>query len=374
MEVDPGPAEESLLDNASHFKSILDWRRKPNQSTIISPEKALSTLSTGRYVRVAQARTPRARGDYELEQEWGEQYTRPSILVPVRRKAALLPDDWGHKMTVCIAACVRSEQKIVTVTDLMLSTDYTSVETSAIKIQPISSTGRWISMFSGSPSIDALVLKDVWGALTGSDETAEQMIAAFERAFREQLKRKIEGELLSPYGIDRETFLREGKAYFGDEEFARLLYQINTMTLSTSFLVAGFDPQGTPRIFTISDPGVFEYHDRLGFHAIGSGYVRALGALYSTYDADLSTPDLIYRVCEAKFVAESAPGVGKKTFVVVVKPDGKHEAIFPEGVEEIRRVYEAEGKPPVSSAARAAIASNLGALAWKIGPKGVVKS
>jgi len=151
-----------------------------------------------------------------------------------------------------------------------------------------------------------------------------------ERAFREALKRKIEGEILSPYGLDRATFLRRGRGWFGDEEFVRLLYQINAARLETSFLVVGFEPNENPRIFCVEDPGVWNQYESLGFHAIGTGWVRAVGSLYTTYDTDLTTDELIYRVCEAKFLSESAAGVGKRTIIDVINRDGKHEGLYPE--------------------------------------------
>jgi hypothetical protein len=74
-------------------------------------------------------------------------------------------------MTLCVAAYSPKYKTFVTVSDLMLSTDYMSAETSSTKIKPLSSTGRWICMFAGSPSIYSNVLKRITGYLNGQEES-----------------------------------------------------------------------------------------------------------------------------------------------------------------------------------------------------------
>jgi hypothetical protein len=209
-------------------------------------------------------------------------------------------------MTLCVAAFSFRDRTFVTVSDLMLSTDYMSAESSSTKINPISSSGRWICIFAGSPSIYGGTLDRIRGLLVGGAENGKNVRAAAEKAFREELNHKIEGELLSPFGLSRKEFLEGGKEYFGSEEFQRILYQLNAIRLDTSFIIAGFDENGTPHLFSIADPGITENHLHLGFHAIGTGWLRCAGSLYGTYESDLSTPDLIYRLCEAKFLSEWA--------------------------------------------------------------------
>jgi hypothetical protein len=288
-------------------------------------------------------------------------FTRKLAIV---RTPSPLPAEFGVRMTLCIVAFSPKDRTFVTVSDLMLSTDFMSAETSSTKISPISSTGRWICMFAGSPSVYGRVLKRIGLHLHDEIESGDTVLAACEMAFRDELTSKIEGELLSPYGLTRDAFLKSGKGYFGDEEFSRLLYQLNAIKLETSFIVAGFDLDGTPHLFSLADPGVTEDHLNLGFHAIGTGWIRAVGSLFSTYDAALSTVDLIYRICEAKFLGESALGVGKKTFVDVISADGIHQGLLPELVEPIRHIWQTEGIPPVPSSARAEISRSLHQIGW----------
>jgi hypothetical protein len=206
-------------------------------------------------------------------------------------------------MTLCVAAYAPRYRTFVTVSDLLLSTDYMSAETSSMKIKPLSPTGRWVCMFAGSPSIYGSVLRRIRTYLSNTDESGESVRVAAENAFRDELNRKIEGQLLSPFGLTRKEFLEQGKSYFGDEQFTRMLYDLNAISLDTSFIIAGFDLDDTPHLFSVVDPGVTEDHLSLGFHAIGTGARQCVGALFGTYNSNLTTVDLIYRLCEANFLA-----------------------------------------------------------------------
>ncbi len=182
-------------------------------------------------------------------------------------------------MTLCIAAVSRkgpSRTCLVTVSDLMLSSDYMSVETRVTKVEPISPSRRWMMLFAGSPSPISAILLSVKEELVNanSQETEADVRAAVEHAYREELERKIEGEILSPFGVDRNTFLRRGRAWFGDQQFDRLAYAISACSLDLDLLIAGYEPSGLPRIFSISNPGVYESHERTGisldWHGIAS--------------------------------------------------------------------------------------------------------
>jgi hypothetical protein len=280
----------------------------------------------------------------------------------------------GVDMTLCIASVSRAQPRahIVTVSDLMLSADYVSVETRVTKVEPISPTRRWIMMFAGSPSpistIQLAVKQELLNA--NSTETEGDIRAAVEMAYKSELKREIETEILGPFGIDRETFIHRGRAWFGDQQFDRLAYEIADCRLDLDLLIAGFEPSGLPRIFSIGNPaGAFESHERTGFHAIGSGSIRGLGSLFTTYDPTLSKSQLAYRVCEAKFAGESALGVGEQTYVLTLALDtngnAEYQSLYPEDVEKlIRPRWEAEGKPPIPNGLTEEIEKGLRPTKW----------
>lgn len=226
-------------------------------------------------------------------------------------------------------------------------------------------------MYAGLPTVSLAVQGNVANRLGGTLGYLSEVIHAFELAFQAELTRKIENEILSPFGIDRATFLRRGRAWFGDDHFGRLLYQINAEKLETEFLVAGFEPHGQAHVFSVHDPGVSVIHDAVGFYAIGAGQTMALGSLFAAYDADLKVNEMVYRICEAKFAGESALGVGKKTFLEMMTPDGRCKALRPEQVERLRPVWEQEKRPPPSKAIEI-IDAELHEIVWH--PEGSTKA
>lgn len=207
-------------------------------------------------------------------------------------------------------------------------------------------------MFAGDPSHKALVLtefdsllgknKQLAGVPTENDVLIRNTLC---EAFREVLKRKIESEILSPIGLTREKFLKEGKDMLGDHEFSSILNQIKDAKLETDFLVAGFGADGVPRIFTVGDPGTEYVHDAMAYHAIGCGAFLADAALMASFDPLAPLPDIIYRVLEAKFLSEAAPGVGKSTFVNTLDQQGKIQCIFSTETEKMRKLWESNKRP-----------------------------
>ena len=98
--------------------------------------------------------------------------------------------------------------------------------------------------------------------------------------------------------------------------------------------------------------------------------------LCGVYHRALTTPELVYRLCEAKFIGESAPSVGRRTVVLIVtavrdKESGdvreyRHTALREKSVDEIRKVSESERlKVPEAgyNAANDAV-ENAMAVAW----------
>jgi hypothetical protein len=91
---------------------------------------------------------------------------------------------------------------------------------------------------------------------------------------------------------------------------------------------------------------------RADFAAIGSGNTAALASLsVDDYNRQRHLAEAVYHVCAAKFMAEAsrAPGVGKATLVLCMRPDGKTKWIFKTHIEWIRRCWDEHGRPRVPS-------------------------
>jgi len=263
-------------------------------------------------------------------------------------------------MTLCIAAINEGASAIITVSDFMVSNQWTSTQTRTVKAQWVPNAPTWVQMYAGEPTIDERVSEFVRRRITrGVPPDFDMVRGSFEEGYKAELCRRIEMEILGPLGMSREDFLEHGRAYLGEPEFLRWLGKVEEATLGTTFLVAGVEPTGVVRMFSIENLGVVRYWDRLGYHAIGSGDFLAIASLHRTFKFGLSLADTIYRLCEAKFLGEAAYGVGTHTMVEVVYANGACQIMWQQDVEALRSIWLQHGIPPVPEAARTEIGQRL---------------
>lgn len=83
-------------------------------------------------------------------------------------------------------------------------------------------------------------------------------------------------------------------------------------------LVAGVDSTGG-HLHTVVDPGVSQCFDALGYCGIGSGSPHAtLSFIHGGFTIEKSVNEAVFMIFEAKRIAESAPGVGQQTDMVII--------------------------------------------------------
>ena len=246
----------------------------------------------------------------------------------------------GRVMTVCIAANCYPEKCMVLAADTMVTTMDMSSDFVSVKSRGIGE--KWMALFAGNDisCVDPIITEvREQCALTGCRDTLPEVRDAFIRAFQRQLRLKSENEVLKPIGYSLNEFKKLGLSQLGPENFSRFLYQMEQKSIDVEFLVAGFDKNA--HIFTVTSPGKISDFSPVGFWAIGSGQTNALGSLFNCQGAlfasDISTT--IYRVCEAKFSAEGATGVGKTTILTILRNDGERWNTFKE-IDSIRPIWE----------------------------------
>ncbi|HXA19925.1 MAG TPA: hypothetical protein VN380_23300 [Thermoanaerobaculia bacterium] len=261
-------------------------------------------------------------------------------------------------MTVCIAVTPRFRSEIILVSDQLLSSDVNSVE-GGFKFTSLAPA--WYVMFAGhAPRFRPLIetMCEPLGDTRNTRFTVQTIMAVAERAYYVELTKLIEIEILSPFGISRDDFVRKGRRWFGATEYSHVLNQIGSADLGIELLVVGVDAETQTQLFSVSSRGAVS-PSVLPYHAIGSGAYLALGALYQL--AYFPGPDLtenVYRTCAAKFAAEAAPGVGRETHVMVTDPlMQKWAMIF--GVDDLRKIWQTEGQPRFPPAAKRTIYRDL---------------
>jgi hypothetical protein len=216
----------------------------------------------------------------------------------------------------------------------------------AIKVLPL--VGGWGMLYAGDPTYAESIgdrskraLISVMDGVKRQPNRArvKEVEQVVRNAFQEELRFQVTNQFLSKYDMTLEQFRKSGKRQFGDD-FEKINKPILEFSLGTSFIVCGVDDYDIPHILTLQSTvligtaqipsgGNLTINDHLGHAAIGSGAQMALGALGARNLGGLSIEDLAYRVLDAKFVAETAQGVGKNTIIVLWRKGLDHPLFLP---------------------------------------------
>lgn len=262
-------------------------------------------------------------------------------------------------VTICIAAVCPVLDCVMCTFDALVSSTTASADV-AMKLDEIREHGaEWLVMFAGySPRFKGLVER-TRGNLAGG--SLQHMIAALEEAYKVELLKRIETEILMQYGCTRDDFIDRGRAQFGDVRFSFLLDKIDEIDLEISLMVVGFDSGGASHLLQIDERGIVMRCDQILYHAIGTGRSAALGALHqnAAFSFGAEPGPILYKLCAAKFAAENAPRVGRMTFALIARKGGVRHVMRPEGVDKLREMWWEEGLRPVSDDALKVIRDSL---------------
>jgi len=168
-------------------------------------------------------------------------------------------------MTVCVAGICDTRNSIVVAADMKLSiSGWTSGE-NLLKWYRIHQD--WIALFAGDDlSRVEPIVSGVWKQLNQKESCDSiDLSAKFTASYQECRKREAENLFLGVYGLDMERFLKDGKKLFNPTELSALHQSICSVNLQCEFMCAGFDKAGVAHIFTVSHPGVANYHDAVGY-------------------------------------------------------------------------------------------------------------
>jgi hypothetical protein len=256
-----------------------------------------------------------------------------------------------HAMTVCIAGIWGRKGEgsaVTTISDLMMSDEQSSLDLAATKVVLLDEQ-RWMGMYAGyQGEFDELVQHINDYTKDNHTATVGDMITVVERAYHATLRHRIEATILHQFGMTLDRFLSDGLEKFGETYFRELAEEIRGIETGTDLLVAGYSSDGSPHVFRSDRRGQCLLLDAYQFGAVGTGSVTASGVLLSRSDfRHRSTKEkFAYRMCEAKFAAEGADGVGKETMVRILYHDGTSAgAILMTGT--IRAAWDATRNPEI---------------------------
>ena len=259
----------------------------------------------------------------------------------------------GLSVTVCIAAmCLNC---IVTVSDRRLTYSDLIEAPDDATLKAFKLPGDWGLLFAASDlSPVQMLVEDIRARLKPLKDslTAKTVQEHVREAYRAAHQNQVVDHILGRYGLKSvEDFRRNGFAEFGFEIFSQLVERIEKFDLGVSLLVYGFNdgPQHISNIFAVENPGVIIDHQLEGFGVIGSGSWPALASMTFRGVTGLgSLSEAVYRLCEAKFRAETASGVGRATTVMIFAHDGRMHQLPPGIIDKLREIWDLESKVPVS--------------------------
>jgi hypothetical protein len=276
-------------------------------------------------------------------------------------------------MTVCIAAVCDDGKAIAVAMDQMISMHYVSANV-AMKGRRVHD--RWLVMYAGEDISRVEFIIEHFHFRLREQQTKQSLTVppaylveeTFSWVLHFETQAEAKRSILGRYGLDMSSFLTKGRAQFGDTVFEQVKREIDAIRLNCQFLVVGFAEDDEARLFGFTTPGGTEPMARrytpVGFWAIGSGASNALASLMFHGHKRAAPHGLgLYHVCEAKFMAESAIGVGDTTVLGVFRSDGKMGYLSNEQISLVRKEWDRKGKPRVPKGIANEIQS---ALRWDL--------
>jgi hypothetical protein len=153
-------------------------------------------------------------------------------------------------------------------------------------------------------------------------------------------------------------FRREGLGELGSGLFHEYANKLAKFDLGVEVILFGYDDQSRPQLLELTSPGRISDAGVLGYAIVGSGFNMAASSLRMR-PLDRSLEDLIYRLLEAKFLAETATGVGKTTSLVTVNRDGDLHRMTSHEINSVKIIWEKSRKAPIPEDAYQTIKASL---------------
>ena len=165
-----------------------------------------------------------------------------------------------------------------------------------------------------------------------------EIMESVRRSYMDQRRKRIEENYLEPRGWKTEAFYRDIMQRLPADLALLLDNQIATFNYGLDVMVAGTDPT-EGHIYGLRHPGQVDCYDALGYYAIGIGAEHALASLIRNgCTPQMQLPLAAYYIYEAKRAAESAPGVGGATDMVIVEATG-HRVLTTGKVHGLERIW-----------------------------------
>jgi hypothetical protein len=262
-----------------------------------------------------------------------------------RKLPRINPADFGLGVTIAIVARSDPYGIYVSASDRSLSFDDQVPAIDDAIFKDIFFTGPWKVAFAAHYTsfvypilLRAAQLLGIRGGNLTYDDLRKAMCDGYLDIIKEQATKRY----LAKFGYSSvEEFVNSGPSKIGNSLYNSLSKKIEKLNFNIQFIVYGFDKtkHNRPYMFEVNTPGVDELINT-SYFAVGSGTHMAMASLNLRPTIGLSPKTLVYRVCEAKFSAETADGVGKATSVHIMNKDGHSELLPQTTINKFREIWE----------------------------------
>lgn len=282
----------------------------------------------------------------------------------VCRVPSLFPSlaELGLALTIGIAAKPPGTSAyIATVTDMRigLGDNVPGVDIARVKLSRLDAYWGFLFASNETGYIRPIAEKAraTLAAIHGRRSLAQAVTAVVD-AYQSVRSDVVFQRYLQQYGYASMEDFRQNPG-FTPEVIGALMKEMDDFDLGVVLLLYGFDEKGEAHFVQIQNPGEQKDRDDLDWWAVGSGFSMAMSAMNRRSPADYSVEALVYRCCEAKFIAEFAQDVGKATAVIVWYPDGTYAILMSPQIDKLREIYEWTRKESIPSEAKRLIEEQL---------------
>lgn len=262
----------------------------------------------------------------------------------LQRRRAPTRAELGLDVTIGIVAIAGNS--VVAVSDQRFSyyDVFPPTERGANKIIQITADASWFIAFAATDiSLFVPLIRKIRGDLVATPHetrTLDDVQRVTADAYADVRIQQFVAQHLTAIGYrDFQVFQKEGYHDLGKDEHARHMEALYKFDLGVEIIVFGYTDKNSPRLFKVCNPGRAIECAWEGYAAVGSGTYLALGALRQKA-IPYTLVGTIYRVLEAKFVAEAASHVGKSTNVLVLHPNGTSAEMTEAEIGKVRAIWQ----------------------------------
>ena len=241
-------------------------------------------------------------------------------------------------MTQLIGAICECGEKIVTVSDRMVSSGDMTLTFEQERMKVIQLTDNSVVLTAGTAHQPDLI-RDVQRKCQGQ-ESILGIAKILKQIYQEYRTQKVIDMILIPtLGIHGFDEWHRKQKNLHDHIVLETSKNINHLGLGLRLILAGIDEEG--HLITIHDPGDYTSFDNLSYccEGIGTGHANAVFAFYR-YSRKFSLSDAMYIAFEAKKRAEMAGGVGQKTDILIIDKESGAQKVNEETIERLEDIYD----------------------------------